>query len=262
MAITELKRFPDGEGYVRIHDDLAGQEVVIVQNSYPDPNLVELLLLQDAVMEYKPARVITVVPYFGYARQDKKFNQGEPISARALTRHMTRFTTELITIDLHETSILEWSDSPARNISGMPAIARALKEYAPDFILSPDKGAVDLATIVADHLGCGWDYLEKTRLDGETVVMKAKKVDVAGKKVAIVDDIIATGGTIIRATEQLRDQGATYVMAACTHGLFTGGAIERLNPVLDGLFSTDTLMNSTSKVSVAVELADALQQKN
>jgi ribose-phosphate pyrophosphokinase len=119
---------------------------------------------------------------------------------------------------------------------------------APDFILSPDKGAIDRASQVASLIGCEFSYLEKTRIDAHTIVHKAKDLDVAGKKVAIVDDMIATGGTICRAAEALRNQGATEVHAACSHGLFTGGAIARLLRYVDGVHATGSLSNAVDSI--------------
>jgi ribose-phosphate pyrophosphokinase len=115
--------------------------------------------------------------------------------------------------------------------------------------------------MAADVVGCAWDYIEKTRIDGDTVEMKAKNLDVSGKKVAIVDDIIATGGTIVKATEQLKSQGAVEVYAACTHGLFTKNAIPRLKEVCDRVISTDTIENETSVVSAAEEIAKKIKRE-
>ena len=127
-ATVETKRFPDGECYVRIMEDLKDQEVILVQTTYPDPNLVELFILQDAVREMSPSRLITVVPYFGYARQDKKFNVGEAISARAFSRLIDRSTDELITVDIHAPKILEWFDVEATDVSVMSTFGTFLKE--------------------------------------------------------------------------------------------------------------------------------------
>lgn len=258
LAKVESKRFPDDEGYVRIHESLDGEEVVLVQTSYPDEKIIELFLLQDAIREFKVKKMITVIPYFGYARQDKKFNIGEPISARILAKHTQLSTDSIITVDIHEENILDWFEIPAKNISGMPQIGVYLKNLEPDIIIAPDKGAQDLAKKVAEVIGCSWDYLEKIRIDGEHVEMKAKNLSVSGKNVAIVDDIIATGGTIVKATEQLKSQGAKKVYAACTHGLFAKNALSRLQDVCDEVISTDTIENETSVVSVAKEVALAI----
>jgi ribose-phosphate pyrophosphokinase len=258
QANVESRRFPDFECYVRIYDNLNNEEVVLVQTAHPDEKIIELFLLQDAIREFTVNKLITVIPYFGYARQDKKFNSGEPISAKTLVRHIQLATDSVITVDIHEEGIIDWFDIPAKNISGMPQIGVYLKNLDPDIIIAPDLGALDLTKMVAEVVGCKWDYLEKTRIDGETVEMKAKNLSVSDKKVAIVDDIIATGGTIVKATEHLKSQGAKEVYAACTHGLFAKNALSRLQKVCDEVISTDTIENETSVVSVAKEIAGAL----
>jgi ribose-phosphate pyrophosphokinase len=258
LANVESRRFPDDECYVRIHDSLDGEDVVMVQTSYPDEKLIELFLLQDSIKEFDVGKLVTVIPYYGYARQDKKFNEGEPISAKTLAKHIQLSTDSMITVDIHEEGILNWFDIPAKNISGMPQLGAYLKDLAPDMIIAPDKGAQELAKMVAGVIGCEWDYLEKTRIDGETVQMKAKNLSVSERKVVIVDDIIATGGTIVKATEQLKSQGAKEVSAACTHGLFAKNALSRLQGVCDRVISTDTIENEASYVSVAKEIAKVL----
>jgi len=260
LGKVESRRFPDDECYVRVHDNLDGEEIVLVQTTYPDEKIIELFLLQDAVKEYNIEKLTTVIPYYGYARQDKKFNDGEPISAKTLAEHIQLSCDKIITVDIHEESILDWFKISAKNISGMPQLGVYLKNLDPDIIIAPDKGAQDLARNVAEVIGCRWDYLEKTRIDGETVEMKAKNLTVSGKKVAIVDDIIATGGTMVKATEYLKSQGATEVYAACTHGLFTKNALPRLQNVCDQVISTDTIENETSVVSVATEVAKEIKK--
>jgi ribose-phosphate pyrophosphokinase len=259
LANTESRRFPDQECYVRIHEELNGEEVVVVQTTYPDEKIIELFLLQDAVREFEVSQLITVIPYFSYARQDKKFNPGEPISAKTMAEHIQISSDSVITVDIHEESILNWFEIPAKNISAMPQIGVHLKNLLPDIIIAPDKGALELAESVASVVGCDWDYLEKTRIDGEHVEMKAKNIDVSNKKVAIVDDIIATGGTIVKATEQLKMQGAEKVYAVCTHGLFAKNALPKLQKVCDGVISTDTIENETSVVSAAKEIAKEIR---
>jgi ribose-phosphate pyrophosphokinase len=258
LANLESRRFPDFECYVRVNENLEREDVVLVQTTYPDENVIELFLLQDAVKEFNVKSLTTIVPYFGYARQDKKFNIGEPLSAKTLVNHIQLSTDSFITVDIHEENIVSWFSVPAKNVSGMPQIGEYLRGIGPDIIIAPDKGALSLAQSVAEVTGCSWDYLEKTRIDGETVEMKAKNISVSGKKVAIVDDIIATGGTIVKATEHLKSQGATEVYAACTHGLFAKEALPRLQKVCDRVISTDTIENDTSYVSVASEIAKAL----
>jgi len=258
LAEIEIKRFPDTECYVRLNSDVKGKLVVVVQNTYPDANAVELFLLQNAARNAGAEQVVTVVPYYGYARQDKLFREGESVSASAMARHVQLGCDKVVTVDIHDKGTLSAFNVPVIDVSGMPALAHCLSGLEPDVILSPDKGAVGRAKEVADILGVPWDHMEKTRLDGSTVEMKAKSLDVQGKKVAITDDIIATGGTIVTATKHLIEQGAVEVYAACTHGLFTSNALDRLGPVCTKVISTDTLENETSVCTVAGEVAKAL----
>ena len=259
LGKVDTKRFPDGECYVRIHDDLEREDVILVQSTRTDEEVVELLLLQDAIQEFRVRSLITVVPYFGYARQDKLFNKGEAISSRALIQAIQRNTDTVLLCDVHNLMILTYFDIPVENISGMLQIANYLKDAGAEMVLSPDEGSVSRARIVGQIIGTSVDYLEKTRIDGETVKITTKMLDVYRKRVAIVDDIIATGGTIIEAAKQLKDQGAKEVIAACTHGLFAQGALPKLEKVVDTIVSSDTIENETSAVSVAPELCKAIK---
>jgi ribose-phosphate pyrophosphokinase len=254
LAQVESKRFPDSEFYARILSDVKGEDVVVVQNTYPDHNLVELVILQDAVRRAGAKRIVTVVPYFGYARQDKLFQPGEAISASALAKLIEAHSDATITVDLHNLGTLSSFSKPVANASVMRAIGEFLKGKA-DAILSPDKGSVERAREAAQAAGAQFDHLEKKRLDGSTVQITPKELNVRGKRVAIVDDIIATGGTMIKAAEQLRKQGATRVIAVCTHGLFTGGALEKLRQTFDEVHACDTLETPASTISAAGSVA-------
>ena len=256
LANVEIKRFPDDECYVRIDEDLDDQEVFLVQTSWPDRNIVELFLLQDAIKEFDVDSLTTVVPYFGYARQDKQFKPGEPISARAIARLIQMNTDEFITVDVHAPSVTDWFEGKsAKNVVAYPEIGKYLKGKGIELILSPDEGRADNAKRVADVVNCEADFLVKERLDGETVKMTPKRLDAKGKKVAIVDDIISTGGTIVKAAEQLRKQGAAKIYAVCTHGVFAGNAIPKLEAVCDDICTTDTIENPKTCISVAPQIA-------
>jgi ribose-phosphate pyrophosphokinase len=153
---------------------------------------------------------------------------------------------------------MDYFDTQAENLTAMKAIGQYLKESGADAILSPDAGSKERARIAAEAAGLGWDFLEKTRLDGATVQIKPKSLDVQGKCVAIVDDIIATGGTIINSANQLKEHGASKIMAACTHGLFTSGALDKLAQACDVVVSTDTIERPTSKIPMASTIAESL----
>ena len=256
LATVEIKRFPDDECYVRIEEDLDGEDVFLVQTTWPDRNIIELFILQDAIMEFDIGSLTTVVPYYGYARQDKQFKRGEPISARALAKLIQLNTDEFITVDVHTPTVIDWFDDvSAKNVPGYPAIGRHLKSKGVQLVLSPDEGRAENAKRVADVVGCDADFLVKERLDGETVQITPKTLAVKGRNVAIVDDIISTGGTIAKAAEQLKEQGAAKIYAMCTHGVFAGDALTRLKAVCDEICSTDTIENPTTCVSVASEIA-------
>lgn len=256
---TTYKRFPDDEFYVRLHDNIAGQDVLIVQTAYPDPKIIELFLLQDAVHDAGAKTITVILPYFGYSRQDKKFENGEAISARAIAQHISLHADCVVTVDPHKDHILKFFTVPAYSCTAVSTIAHYLKEKNIDFILAPDKGAKERAREAAAFINCEYDYLEKTRIDGSTVKITPKKLDARGRHVAIIDDIISTGSTMAHSIKELKKQGAASVSVACTHGLFVGGAKEKLlDADCDEIISTDTIETEYSKVSAAECIAETL----
>jgi ribose-phosphate pyrophosphokinase len=253
------KRFPDDEFYVRILDDIAGEDVMIVQTAYPDSKIIELLLMQDAVHDAGAKKITVVLPYFGYSRQDKRFERGEAISARAVAQHISMHTDYVITVDPHKDHILKFFSVPAYSCSAVSTIAQFLKEKHIDFVLAPDKGAKERAKEAAALIDCEYDYLEKTRIDGTTIKITPKKLDARGKHVAIIDDIISTGSTMANSIIELKKQGAKTVSVACTHGLFVDGAKEKLlSADCDEIISTDTIETEFSKISAADCIAEIL----
>ena len=285
MQYIELvtRRFPDSEGYVRIPEDaieaIRAEPVVLVSNTYPDSGILQTILLLEAIGDVRKgdlknlkgvepqnmpdvgAGIYLAIPYYGYSRQDKRFSKGEVISAKVIADLFARSCDGMAILDLHEPAVLEDMDFPVKFVSAMPEVADRLANVVkPDFILSPDKGAISRATEVANLIGCEFSYLEKTRIDAHTIEHTPKDLDVNGKVVAIVDDMISTGGTICRASDALRRQGAKEVHAACTHGLFTGGAISRLANHVDGVHSTDSLPNPRAVVSSAPALARGIKE--
>jgi ribose-phosphate pyrophosphokinase len=253
------KRFPDDEFYIRVLNPIDGEDVLLVQTAYPDPKIVELLIMQDAVKDAGAKKITVVLPYFGYSRQDKKFEDGEAISARAIAQHISLHADSVITVDPHKEHILKFFTIPAYSCSAVPSLAEYLKKKNIDFVLAPDKGARDRAKEAADHIHCEYDYLEKTRLDGTTVKITPKQLEAQGKHVAIIDDIISTGGTMANSIKELKKQGAKSVSVACTHGLFIAGAKEKLlGAGCDDIVSTDTIENEFSKVSAAPCIANTL----
>ncbi|MEE9224210.1 MAG: ribose-phosphate diphosphokinase [Thermoplasmata archaeon] len=256
LVETEFRRFPDGEGYARILGDLNDERVLLVQTTLPDPNIVELFLWQDAVNDFDIESLITLTPYFGYSRQDKAFESGEAVSARAIAERIELFTDEVVVVDIHNSKALEYFEKPVTHLTAAPAFARYLDGKV-DIVLSPDEGRVEMANGVSEILGTDTDYLEKIRHDATTVEIKTKSLDVTGKRVAIVDDIISTGGTLGLAAKQLKEEGVESIIALCTHGLFIGDAMDKLYNCAE-VISTDTVESEHSKISVAQEIADAI----
>jgi ribose-phosphate pyrophosphokinase len=252
LVNTISKRFPDDEFYVRILDDISGEHVIIVQTTYPDNNTIELFLLQNAVEEAGAKEISVVIPYFGYARQDSKFQDGEPISAKALANLISLSADKVITVDPHKQHILDFFSTSAYSCSAVPELAKYLKDKEINMVLAPDKGALDRAKQASEIIECEFDYMEKTRIDGETIEIKPKKLDANDKNVAIIDDIISTGGTMAKSINQLKKHGAKTVYVACTHGLFAGDAVKKLvNSGCHEIISTDTIQSDYSKVKIS-----------
>ncbi len=257
-VLCEFNRFPDGELYLRIADEIENEKVTIIQSTPTDSDLVSLLQLIDACEGAKELNV--VIPYMGYARQDKKFKSGEPISARAVARSLN--ADRIFTVNIHEKSVLEHFLAPAKNLDA----AKLLGEYIAGFglenpiLVAPDEGAEGLVKNVSSGPGLDHDHLQKTRLSGDTVIIKTKSVDVTGRHVVLVDDMIATGGTMAESIRMLRDQGAVDVHLVCVHPVLARNAVLRLfNAGVKDIISTDTLEKAESRISVAPLIANALK---
>ena len=185
--------FPDGERYVRLLGSVAGDHVVLVQTTHPDPNVVECLLLADAIRDAGARRLTAVVPYFGYGRQDKRFLDGEAVSAKTIAKHIAVDADELLTATIHNPEILSMFPIRTREVSGIPALARYLRQADVDMLLAPDDNAIRHVKEAASIAGKPFDHLDKERIDSYTVTMAHKELAVKGKSVAIVDDVISTG---------------------------------------------------------------------
>jgi ribose-phosphate pyrophosphokinase len=258
IASIEITRFPDDECYVRLHSEIPS-EVIIVQNTHPDRNIMELFLLQNAAREAGAEHITTVIPYYGYCRQDKKFQEGESISARKLAHLIQQDSDLVITIDPHKPVLDTFFGIPILMLSAISVIAHFFNDKQIDIVLAPDRGALQRAQDTAVLLNSGYDYLEKKRLSGDTVIMESKTLDVKDKNVLVIDDIISTGGTMALAIHNLKKQKAKAVYAACSHGLFIGQAVTKIKAAgCTQLISTDTLESPHSHVSVASVISEAL----
>ncbi len=253
---VKFSRFPDGE--VSLLRGETDDETVIVGAVTGADALVELLLLVDAC---DASANTLVLPYMAYARQDKRFRPGEPLSARAIARALSTGVDRVLTVNVHDPSALGHFRVPAENLSIAPEIGRYLADGGNDpLVLSPDDGAAQFAAEVAAVGGFSTDYLDKTRLSGERVEIRPKSLPVEGREVVIVDDIISTGGTLAAAARMLLDQGATAVRSACVHGVFAGGALLHLAAAGVGeVVCSDTIERANSCISAADGIAAALR---
>ncbi|MFB0543966.1 MAG: ribose-phosphate diphosphokinase, partial [Candidatus Bathyarchaeia archaeon] len=264
---AEHKIFPDGENYLRLRGSVKEEEAIIVQTTSPpqDRHLLQLFLMARTAKDYGAERVVAVVPYLAYARQDKRFLEGEALSIDVVTRLIEASGVDaLLTVDVHSSIILERFKIPAKSLSAIPLVAEYLRPRGFDraFSLSPDKGAMDLSRMGGKVLGGRYDSLEKIR-DRRTgeVRIAEKALPVEGRDVVVFDDIISTGGTMALAVGLAKRCGARRVVAACTHPLLLGSAVERiLGAGADEIVGTDSVPGPYSPVSVAPLIVDALRE--
>lgn len=258
LMSAEFRTFPDGELYVRT--DSPADELAIIGSVTKSDSLIQLLLLIDACED---SRINLILPYMGYARQDKKFRDGEAISARAVAKVLSRGCDRIYTINVHEKSVLDHFGVPAEDLSIAERIGDYIKGMTPDnpLILAPDEGAAEFVADVAAAAGYECDHLQKTRLSGTEVRMAPKNIDAKGRTVFIVDDIISTGGTLATAAGMLREQGASEVHAACVHGVFTNGGYSRLAAAgIKSIAASDTIESGASTISAAESIAEILKK--
>jgi ribose-phosphate pyrophosphokinase len=253
---TRTSRFPDGELYLQTGP--LDEETVVVGSLLSDESLVELLLLVDACQR---SRVTLVVPYLGYARQDREFKPGEPVSARAIARALSGGVDRVVTVNVHKESVLSHFTVPATQVTLEVEIGDYIRTLGlgDPLILAPDRGAAPFVASVAARGGWETDHLEKTRLSGTEVQMEPLRRGPWHGDVVLVDDIISTGGTLATAARMLLGQGAKGVHAVCVHGLFTGNALERLGAAgMDVVAASDTIEGPQSRYSAAGAIARAI----
>lgn len=248
MTNASVRRFADQEVFVEIHENVRGQDAFVIQStSYPaNDHLMELLILIDALKRASARRITAVLPYFGYARQDRKPGPRTPISAKLVSNLITHAGADrVLTLDLHAGQIQGFFDIPTDNLFAAPIMARDIKEhYATDnvMVVSPDVGGVVRARALAKRIDAPLSIVDKRRdRPGESEVMNIIG-DVTGKDCLLVDDIIDSGGTLCNAAEALLEKGAKSVTAYITHGVLSGGAVTRItSSKLKELVITDSI---------------------
>ncbi|QFU82234.1 ribose-phosphate diphosphokinase [Natronorubrum aibiense] len=260
LATAEYDRFPDGE-LLAAAPDFGDDRAIVVASTVSSDAHLELLQLQDAVREAGAEEVVTVLPYMGYGRQDKAFEAGHPISARAVARAISTGADRVLTVTPHEEAVCEFFEPTATAVDAAGRLAEPLPDDLADPVfLSPDAGAIELAETVRDAYGDGeTDYFEKVRHSGTDVEITPSDVDVAGRDVVVADDIIATGSTMSEAVAVLQDRGVERVFLTCVHPLLARNAVTKLSRAgVEAIYGTDTIERSVSAVSVAPALAEHL----
>jgi len=248
LTRSTVKRFADMEVFVEIHENVRGKDVFIVQStSAPaNDNLMELLILADALKRASAQRITAVMPYFGYARQDRKPGPRTPISAKLVANMIERAGVDrVMTLDLHAGQIQGFFDIPTDNLFAAPVMVRDIQEHHKGnnlMVVSPDVGGVVRARALAKRIEVPIAICDKRRdRPGESEVMHVIG-DVRGKRCILIDDIVDSGGTLVNAAAALLQHGATEVMAYITHGVLSGGAVSRIqNSKLKSLVITDSI---------------------
>ncbi|MEF8778775.1 MAG: ribose-phosphate diphosphokinase [Natronomonas sp.] len=255
LAAVEYDRFADGETLVRVPD--TDDRAVVVASTVSDSAHVELLQLQDAARA-QASKVITVLPYMGYARQDSAFEAGEPVSARAMAQAISTGTDRVVTVNPHEERVCDFFEVPCTVVDAAGQLADALPALSEPLFLSPDAGAVELAKTVCEAYGTGeTDYFEKVRHSDTRVEIQPSDADTAGRDVVLVDDIIATGSTMSTAIDQLSHPERVFV--TCVHPMLAANARTKLARAgVETVYGTDTIERAVSAVSVAPAIAERL----
>ncbi|RMH80904.1 MAG: ribose-phosphate pyrophosphokinase [Acidobacteria bacterium] len=240
-------RFSDGEVRVKINESMRGEDVFVLQSLGPpvNENIMELLLILDALKRASAGRITAVIPYYAYSRQDRKDKPRVPISARLIADLLTVAGAQrLIVVDLHSPQIQGFFNIPVDNLYALNVLYEYIKGRVDGdkVVVSPDAGGVERARLLANRLGCGIAIIYKRRPEPNVAEVLDIVGDVKDKKAIIVDDIVDTAGTVVSATNLLLSKGASGVFVAATHGVFSGPAIERLkgSPV-EEVIVTNTL---------------------
>jgi ribose-phosphate pyrophosphokinase len=272
LGEVEISRFPDGETFVKIRENVRGGDVFIVQPICrpPNENLMELLIMIDAARRASAARITAVLPFFGYARQDRKDQPRVPITAKLVANLLVASGAQrLLTMDLHAQQIQGFFDIPVDHLYAMPVISKHLKtkEFAKPVVVSPDTGGVKMAHAYAQMLKCGLAIVAKDRKGPSEVEMLALVGDVEGCTAVMVDDLTTTAGTFASASRLLMERGAREVYAAVSHAPITATGLDRVKKspireliVTDTVPIADTMGAPVTVLSVAELLGEAIQR--
>ena len=271
---AKIDRFPDGEKVIRVEDDVRGRDCFVLQSTCEpvDEHLVELLIYLDCLRRASASRITAVIPYFGYARQDRKDEGRVPITAKLVANMITTAgANRVLAIDLHAHQLQGFFDIPVDHLAGELVLNKYFRDLKINnlTVVSPDVGNMKTASRYAAHLGGDLAIVHKRRLSGSKVEAQEIIGEVRGRNILMCDDIIATAGTVCSAAALVKERGAEKVYIGATHGVFAPQALERLAKApIDGVVATDTIpLNKMSKkisnikiLSVAAMLGEAIKR--
>ena len=271
---AKIERFPDGEKAIRVEDDVRGRDCYVVQSTCDpvDEHLVELLIFLDCLRRASASRITAVIPYFGYARQDRKDEGRVPITAKLVANMITTAgASRVLAIDLHAHQLQGFFDIPVDHLAGELVLGKYFRDMKINnlTVVSPDVGNMKMASKYATHLGGDLAIVHKRRLSGSKVEAQEIIGEVSGRNILMCDDIISTAGTVCSAAALVKQRGADKVYIGATHGVFAPQALDRLAKApIDRVVVTDTIpQNKTSKkisnikvLSVASMLGEAIKR--
>jgi ribose-phosphate pyrophosphokinase len=275
LARASVRRFADMEVFVEIHENVRGEDVFVIQStSYPtNDNLMELLITLDALRRGSARRITAVIPYFGYARQDRKSGPRTPISAKLVANLITEAGAHrVLTMDLHAGQIQGFFDIPVDNLPAAPLFSRDIEERFAGrkfMIVSPDVGGVLRARIIARRLNCDLAIIDKRREHAGVSEVMNIIGEVEGRDCIIIDDIVDSGGTLCNAAEALLAANARSVSVYVSHGVLSGGAVARISAspiemltITDSIAATEAvrLAHNVRQLSIAPLLAEAIRR--
>ncbi len=271
---AQISRFPDGEKMIRVEDDVRGTDCFVVQSTCEpvDENLVELLIYLDCLRRASAQRITAVIPYFGYARQDRKDEGRVPITAKLVANLIaTAGADRVLAIDLHAHQLQGFFDIPVDHLTGELVLSKYFEEKKiPNLtVVAPDVGNIKLAARYAGHLNGDLAIVHKRRLSGREVIAEEIIGTVKGRNVLMCDDIIATGGTICSAANLVRKLGAAKIYVGATHGVLAGEALDRLRRTpIEEIVVTDTIpldgraegLSNIKVLTVSAMLGEAIRR--
>ncbi len=274
LGKVEISKFPDGEKLIRLESDVRGRDVYVIQSTCTpvDENLVELLIFLDCIRRASAKRITAVIPYFGYARQDRKDAGRVPITAKLMANVITSAGADrVLSLDLHAKQLQGFFDIPVDHLTAEPVLVQYLKNKRLSnlTVVAPDVGNMKTASGYASALGAELAIIHKRRLTGQEIQCEEIIGDVQGRNVVMVDDMISTAGTIAGAAKMVKDRGAGKIVVGATHGVFAGPAVERLSQApIDEVVVTDTIpmkdsvkgLKNLKVLSVAALIGEAMRR--